>query len=129
MTLERRDIEEVGEAVEALGIMLEEELAKLNERLGELHVFVTQIKEDGQSSKQKMLELKEEMTKAYEVIKGLENIISRTESRWIDLQKNISDEEDLSEEIKNDLLIIKRDLQLVRSDLKELLEQKRNLEK
>jgi hypothetical protein len=48
--------------------------------------------------------------------------MARTESRLLDMQKNASDEEDLSEDIKNDLLVIKRDLQFIRSDLKELFE-------
>jgi chromosome segregation ATPase len=128
MTLERRDIEEVGEAVEALGIMVEEELTAINQRLGELHTFISLMKEEEQSFKVELLGLKNEMMKTQEVVKGLENIVSRTESRLIDLQKGISDEEDFSEDIKNDLLIIKRDLQFVRSDLKELLEQRKNSE-
>ncbi|MGB2981326.1 MAG: hypothetical protein WBC77_08770, partial [Candidatus Zixiibacteriota bacterium] len=36
-------------------------------------------------------------------------------------QKDYSDEEDLAGEIKNDLLVMKRELQFVRSDLKDIL--------
>ena len=126
MTLERRDIEEVGDAVETLGIMLENELGAIHQRLEELYSSITQMKEEEQKFKLDLLDLKKEMMKIQEVVSGLENTVSRAESRLIDLQKESSDEEDFTEDFKNDLLIIKRDLQHVRSDLKELLEQRKN---
>ncbi len=132
MTVEREDredIEEVGDAVEALGIMIEEALKVIYERIGGLHSLVAQMNTGGQGFKEELLELKKEMAKSHEVIRGLENIVSRTESRLVDMQKNISDDEDYSEDIKNDLLIIKRDLQFVRGDLNELLPRKEDMEK
>jgi chromosome segregation ATPase len=122
MTVERRDIEEVGEAVEALGIMWEEALGGIHERLAGLQDMIIQIKTEGQSFKEELLELKDKITKAGETFKGLESVVARTESRLLDMQKNISDEEDFSEDIKSDLLVIKRDLQFIRSDMKELVE-------
>ena len=129
MTIEKEDIEEVGDAVEALGIMIEEALKVIHERIGGLHSLVTQINADGQSFKEELLELKKGMASSQEVIRGWENILSRTESRLVDMQKTISDDQDYSEDIKNDLLIIKRDLQFVRSDLSELFPRKNEQEK
>ncbi len=123
MTLDRRDIEEVGEAVEALGIMVEEELKTINQHLASFYSLITQTKEEDRSFQEEWLELKKEVIKIQETIKGLENILTRTEKKLIDLQEGISTEEDFTEEIKNDLLIIKRELQLLRSDFKEYMEQ------
>jgi len=129
MVLQRRDIEEVGEAVEALGIMLEKELGAINQRLVELYRFVSQMKEEERNFKEEVQKLKEEMIKTQKLLQGFEILISRTESKLIDLQKVFSDEEDYTGEIKSDLLIIKRDLQFTRSDLKELLKRQEDVEK
>ena len=129
MVLQRRDIEEVGEAVEALGIMLEKELGGIKQGLAELYRFVAQINEREKNFSQEVQKLKEEMIKTQKLLQGFEILISRTESKLIDLQKVFSDEEDFSGEIKSDLLIIKRDLQFTRSDLKELLKRQENVEK
>ncbi|KPL00641.1 MAG: hypothetical protein AMJ91_03840 [candidate division Zixibacteria bacterium SM23_73_3] len=128
MELQRRYIEEVGEAVEALGIMLEKELRAIKQGLAELYQFIAQIKDEEKNLSQAMQELKEEMMGTQKLLQGFETIISRTESKFTDLQKDLS-EEDFSAEIKNDLLIIKRDLQFARSDLKELLSRQEDLEK
>ncbi len=121
MVLQKRDIEEVGEAVEALGIMLEKELGGIKQDLAELYRFVAQMKKEGEKFSGEVQKLKEEMTRTQKLLQGFETLISRTESKLIDLQKVFSDEEDYTGEIKSDLLIIKRDLQFARSDLKELL--------
>jgi len=55
--------------------------------------------------------------------------LSRTESRISELQRIFKDDEDHTAGIKNDLLIIKRDLQFVRSDLKETLDHREYLDK
>ena len=129
MVLQRRDIEEVGEAVETLGIMLEKELGAINQRLVELYRFVAQMKEEERNFSGEVQKLKEEMIKNQKLLQGFEILISRTESKLIDLQKVFSDEEDYTGEIKSDLLIIKRDLQFTRSDLKELLKRQEDVEK
>jgi chromosome segregation ATPase len=121
MVLERSDIEEVGEAVEALGNMVEEELQAINERLGQLHQSIAQTKEEV------LLKLKAEMMKTQETVKGVEIVISRTEAKLADLQEGASEEEDYDEELKNDLLIIKKELQSVRSELKEFIERQNHL--
>jgi hypothetical protein len=66
MTIERRDIEEVGEAVEALGIMFEEALGGIHERLAGLQESINQMKTEEQSFKEELLELKEKMARAGE---------------------------------------------------------------
>ncbi len=123
MTLERKDIEEVGEAIEALGLMLEEALGGIHQQIAGLHDLINQVKTEGQGFKEELLELKKEMTKTVEMFKGLETKVARAESKLWDMQENVSEEEDFSEDLKNDLLVIKRDLQIIRSDLKELCEQ------
>ncbi len=127
MALERRYIEEVGEAVEALGIMLERELVAIKQGLAELYQSLAQIQDEEKNLSQEVQKLKDETKTREGFLRGLENIMSRTESRLADLQKDYSDEEDLAGEIKNDLLVIKRELQFVRSDLKELLKQRGNV--
>jgi len=129
MVLQRMDIEEVGEAVEALGIMLEKELLAINQRLAELYRFVAQMKVEERNFSQEVQKLKDEMMSTQKLLQGFETIISRTESRLLDLQKDTSDEEDFAGEIKNDLLTIKRDLQFTRSDLRELLKRQDDVEK
>ena len=122
MELERRYIEEVGEAVEALGIMLERELGEIKQGLAALYQSVGQISDEEKHLDQELQKLREEVKTVEGSLHGLESILSRTESRLSDLQKDYSDEEDTAGEIKNDLLVMKRELQFVRSDLKELLE-------
>lgn len=129
MELQRRYIEEVGEAVEALGIMLEKELGAVKQGLAELCQFVAQIRDEEKSFSQTVRELKEGMIRTEEFLHGLETTISRTESKLIDLQKDLSSEGDFAGEIKNDLLIIKRDLQFTRSDLKELLKRQEDMDR
>jgi len=127
--LQRRYIEEVGEAVEALGIMLEKELRAIKQGLAELCQFVARIRDEEKSLTQTVQELKEGMIGTQKFLHGLETVISRTESKLIDLQKDLSSEEDFAGEIRNDLLIIKRDLQFTRSDLKELLKRQEDLDR
>jgi chromosome segregation ATPase len=119
--LERRYIEEVGEAVEALGIMLERELGQIKQGLAALYKSAGQIDDGGKSLDQGLQKLTEQVKSMDGLLQGLAKIMSRTESRLADLQTDSSEEEDPAGEIKNDLLVVKRELQFVRSDLKELL--------
>ena len=121
MELERRYIEEVGEAVEALGIMLERELGEIRQGLAALYQSVGRMKDEENDLGQELQKLREEVKTVDGFLRGVESAMSRTESRLADLQKDYTDEEDVAGEIKNDLLVVKRELQFVRSDLKELL--------
>jgi septation ring formation regulator EzrA len=129
MALERRYIEEVGEAVEALGIMLERELGRITQGLAELYRMVTLTQDQEKTISQKMDDLKDDMLRTQKHLGEFETMISRVESRLLDLQKDLSDEEDDAADIKNDLLVIKKDLQFARSDIKELLKRQDDLEK
>jgi chromosome segregation ATPase len=129
MELEKRYIEEVGEAVEALGIMLERELGLINQRMEVLYRWLAESKEEEKDFGERIQEIKEEMVKNQKLLQGLENKLSRTVSGLSDLPKDIPLEEEFTEEIKNDLVAIKRELQFARSDLKELLEKQEDLEK
>lgn|GEM_PF-1349687 len=121
MELERRYIEEVGEAVEALGIMLEKELGEIKRALAALYQSLGGIRDQEKDLNGELQKLREEMKTMDGFLHGVESMMTRTESRLADLQKGSSEEEDLAEEIKADLLVVKRELQFVRSDLKELL--------
>ena len=121
MELERRYIEEVGEAVEALGIMLEKELGEIKQALAALYQSLGGIRDQEKNLNGELQKLREEVKNMDGFLQGVENMMSRTESRLADLQTDSSEEEDLAGEIKNDLLVVKRELQFVRSDLKELL--------
>jgi chromosome segregation ATPase len=121
MTFDRRDIEEVGVAVEALGIMLEKQMGLLHQRLAELYRLLAESREENKNPLERIKKMGEDITKTQKSFEHFENVLSRTDSRLVDLQKDLTDEEDLTQEIKNDLLIIKRDLQMLRSDMKELL--------
>lgn len=122
MTLERKDLEEVGEAVEALGIMLERQLGVIQQRLVELYRLLAQSTEDDNDSRGQTKRMDQHIAEIRTSLEQLGNIQSRTESRLADLQTGLSDEEDLTGDVKSDLLAIRRDLQLLRSDVKELLE-------
>ncbi len=124
MAIERRDIEEVGEAVEALGIMLEKELGAIKQHLTELYQFIAQIKDQDKSISQELERLKVELKRGEKLLQRLETTLSRNEAKLTNLQKDALDEEDYTGEIKNELLAIKRELQFARGDLKELLRQK-----
>ena len=121
MEPERRYIEEVGEADEALGTMLEKELGEIKRALAALYQSLGGIKDHEKNLIGELQKLREEVKTADGFLRGVESIVSRTESRLTDLQTGSSDEEDLAEEIKADLLVVKRELQFVRNDLKELL--------
>ncbi len=122
MTFDKKDLEEVGEAVEALGIMLERQLGVIQQRLVELYRLLARSTEDDKDSREHTKRMDQHIAEIRTSVEQLGNIQSRTESRLADLQTGLSDEEDLTGDIKSDLLAIKRDLQLLRSDVKELLE-------
>jgi len=135
MQIEKKDIEEVGEAVEALGVMMERELQKINLHLSQLSKSITDIINQGKNFKEEIAELRNQISagsigqETRELLEQFETTVSRTESRVSELQRLFRDEEDPTGEIRNDLLAIKRDLQFVRSDLKKILDHKEDLDK
>jgi chromosome segregation ATPase len=129
MQIEKKDIEEVGEAVEALGVVVERELHRINLHLNQLAKSMSDVVGQEKNSKEEILELKNQIQETREFLEAFQATVSRTESRIAELQRILHDEEDPAAQIRADLLIIKRDLQLVRSDLKEILNHKENLDK
>ena len=135
MQIEKKDIEEVGEAVEALGVMMERELQKINLHLSQLSKSITDIINQGKNFKEEIAELRNQISagpigeETRELLEQFETTVSRTESRVSELQRLFRDEEDPTAEIRNDLVAIKRDLQFVRSDLKKILDHKEDLDK
>ncbi|KPK74019.1 MAG: hypothetical protein AMJ89_06980 [candidate division Zixibacteria bacterium SM23_73] len=130
----RKDIEEVGEAVEALGVMMETELQKINLQLNQLNKFISDLRSQEKNFKEEIYELRNQIStgaigqEIKEFFEEFEATISRTESRISELQRIFKDDEDQTAGIKNDLLIIKRDLQFVRSNLKEILDHREHLD-
>lgn len=131
----RKDVEEVGEAVETLGVMMETELQKINLQLNQLNKFISDLRSQEKNFKEEIYELRNQIStgsigqKIKEFFKEFEATVSRTESRISELQRAFQDDEDHTAGIRNDLLIIKRDLQFVRSDLKEILDHREHLDK
>ncbi len=131
----RKDIEEVGEAVEALGVMMEAELQKINLQLNQLNKSVSDLISQEKNFKEEIYELRSQISagsigqETKELLEEFEATVSRTESRISELQRIFKDDEGHTAGIKNDLLIIKRDLQFVRSDLKEILDRREYLDK
>ncbi|MCK4386170.1 MAG: hypothetical protein KAW52_07900 [candidate division Zixibacteria bacterium] len=137
----RKDIEEVGEAVEALGVMIQAELQKISLQLNQLSKSISDLRSQDENFKEEIYELRSQIPtesiggEIKELLEEFEATVSRTESRISQLQRILSagsegeDEEDPTAQIKNDLLIIKRDLQFVRSDLKEILDRREYLDK
>jgi chromosome segregation ATPase len=128
MSSERRYVEEVGEAVEALGVMLERELAKITQGLAEIHRIIVQMRDEAKNVSQEIQKLKEEMTKDRKLVPGLESALSRTELKLTELERIPWADDDAGEELRNDLLTLKKELQFARSDLKELLRRQDDLE-
>ncbi|MFQ6002504.1 MAG: coiled-coil domain-containing protein [Candidatus Zixiibacteriota bacterium] len=131
----RKDIEEVGEAVEALGVMMENELHKTNLQLNQLNKSISDLISQEKTFKEEISELRSQIHETRELGEEFEATLSRTESRISELQKIFSaesigkDDEDHTAEIRSDLFIIKRDLQFVRSNLKEILDHREYLDK
>lgn len=127
MTFDRKDLEEVGEAVESLGIMLERELGMVQQRLVELHRFLVRSREEEGDPRTETENLKLEIGKAVKSLEKFEKLLSRTESKLTDVQTDVSDQENLFAEIKSELAAMKRELQLFRSDIGFLLKEKEHL--
>ena len=128
MPIEKKDVEEVGEAVEALGVMVERELHRINLHLNQLAKSISDVTGQEKNSKEEISELKNQIQETREFLEAFQATVSRTESRINELQRILQDEEDPAAQIRNDLLIIKRDLQFVRSDLKEILDHREHLD-
>ena len=128
MPIEKKDVEEVGEAVEALGVMVERELHRINLHLDQLTKSLSEVVGQEKNSKEEISELKNQIQETREFLEAFQATVSRTESRINELQRILQDEEDPAAQIRNDLLIIKRDLQFVRSDLKEILDHREHLD-
>ena len=128
MPIEKKDIEEVGEAVEALGVMVERELHRINLHLDQLTKSLSDVAGQEKNSKEEISELKNQIQETREFLEAFQATVCRTESRINELQRILQDEEDPAAQIRNDLLIIKRDLQFVRSDLKEILDHREHLD-
>jgi peptidoglycan hydrolase CwlO-like protein len=127
MTMDRRDLEEVGEAVEALGIMLEKQLGMIQQRLAELYRFVVRTREEEGDMRTETENLKGEIGKAVKSLEKFEKLLSRTESKLADVQTDVSDQENLFGEMKSELAAMKRELQLFRSDIGFLLKEEERL--
>jgi len=129
MEIEKKDIIEVGEAVEALGLMMEGELQRIDLQLSQLSKSIGDVLSQEKNLEDEIYELKNQIQETKELLEEFQAVVSRTESRISELQRTWQDEGDSTSEIKDDFLIIKKDLQFIRSDLKEILESREYLDK
>ena len=129
MEIDKRDIIAVGEAVEALGLMMEGELQRVDLQLSQLSKSIGDVLNQEKNLEDEIYELKNQIQETKELLEEFQAVVSRTESRISELQRTWQDEGDSTSEIKDDFLIIKRELQFIRSDLKEILESREYLDK
>jgi chromosome segregation ATPase len=125
MEPERRYIEEVGEAVEALGIMLEKELGLVQQRLEELYRFMVRIREEEGDLRTESENLKKEIGKVVNSLDKFEKLLTRTEAKLADVQTDVSEQESFFGEMKSELAMVKKELQLFRSDIGFLAKEER----
>jgi hypothetical protein len=138
MEIKKDDIEEIGEAVEALGKMLETELKNLNLRLEKLEGLLSEpfevkeieeveLKEERKIPKPDYYELKKDTNEIREFLESFDVRLARVEQKTVELLREF-EEENISS-MKNDLFIIRKELEFIREDTKEILDKKEELDK
>lgn len=135
MDIEKEDIEEIGEAIEALGKMVEAELQEINLRLKKLENLASEpvvVEEEEEEQKQKIprpdyYELKKDSNEIREFLESFDVRLARVEQKTVEILREFQ-EQDISS-MKNDLFLIRKDLEFMRSDTKELLDKKEELDK
>jgi chromosome segregation ATPase len=127
MALEKEDIDALGEALEAIGNLFENEFAKLNQRLTLLEKYLSTKEPDGKVYKQEFYELKKDTQEIREFLESFDVRMARIEQKVIDIQREA--QEGGISEIKNDLFLIQKELEFIRNDTKEILESKEFLDK
>lgn len=119
--IEKKDIQEVGDAVERVGQELDKQLNRVWEKLSSLSQLVTEIDFHLKSFKQEITLLKKEWSEAEEAIEGWENKVDKIESRFTALIKNFEKTDVREMDIRADQNLIKKELENLKSGLKELL--------
>jgi len=127
MSVEKEDIDALGEALEAIGNLLEDEFIKLNQRLTWLEKFLTEKEPEGKVYKQEFYELKKDMQEIREFLESFDVRMARIEQKVIDIQREA--QEGGISEIKNDIFLIQKELEFIRTDTREILEKKEFLDK
>lgn len=127
MSVEKEDIDALGEALEAIGNLLEDEFTKLNQRLTWLEKFLTEKEPEGKVYKQEFYELKKDMQEIREFLESFDVRMARIEQKVIDIQREA--QEGGISEIKNDIFLIQKELEFIRTDTREILEKKEFLDK
>jgi len=135
MEIEKEDIEEIGEAIEALGKMVEAELQEMNLRLKKLENLISEPivveEEEGAEERPKIprpdfWELKKDTNEIREFLESFDVRLARVEQKAVELLREFQ-EQDISS-MKNDLFLIRKDLEFIRNDTKELLDKKEELD-
>jgi len=135
MDIEKEDIEEIGEAIEALGKMMESELQRISLRLEKLENLLSEsavVEEDETKEKQSIprpdyYELKKDTNEIREFLESFDVRLARVEQKSVEILREFQ-EEDISS-IKNDLFLIRKELEFLRDGTRELLDKKEELDK
>ena len=135
MDIEKEDIEEIGEAVEALGKMVEAELQNINLRLEKLERAMSQpviVEEEEVEEKERIprpdfYELKKDTNEIREFLESFDVRLARVEQKTVELLREFQEEEISA--MKNDLFLIRKELEFIRGDTRELLDKKEELDK
>ena len=135
MEIEKEDIEEIGEAIEALGKMVEAELQEMNLRLKKLENLISEpvvVEEEEEAEERPKIlrpdfwELKKDTNEIREFLESFDVRLARVEQKAVELLREFQ-EQDISS-MKNDLFLIRKDLEFIRNDTKELLDKKEELD-
>ena len=126
---------DIGEAIDALGKMMETELQSINIRLDKLESLFSEsivVEEDEPKEKQKIprpdfYELKKDTNEIREFLESFDVRLARVEQKTIELLREFQ-EQDISS-IKNDLFLIRKELEFLRDGTRELLDHKEELDK
>lgn len=135
MEIEKEDIEEIGDAIEALGKMVETELQSISIRLEKLESLFSEsvvVEEDEAKETQRIpkpdyYELKKDTNEIREFLESFDVRLARVEQKTIELLREFQ-EENISS-MKNDLFLIRKELEFLRNDTRELMDKKEELDK
>ena len=122
MSVEKEDIDALGEALEAIGTLIENEFQRLNQRLDWLEKALAEQEPESKVYKQEVFELKKDTQEIRELLESFDMRLARIEQKVIDIQRET--QEGGISELKNDLFLMQKELEFIRNDTKEILERK-----
>lgn len=106
MDIEKEDLEEIGEAIEELGNLLDEELEDISLKLSNIEEFLSEKESDDKKYKKEFYDLKKDTTEIKEFLESFDLRLTGLEKKLAEM--HIGVQEDIEK--------IKKGLELLRSD-------------